>query len=124
MRSDKLKSGTLVTLNQTRLDGAIYARRVPEAIKGPRSAKNPTTMANAAEAERVIITTIPNGAQVLYMSTQEDAFNSALRANGTGPYGYTPAHLYYHFVLWNDRPVWVSSADAELRPVAPPTQTG
>lgn len=51
------------------------------------------------------------------MGTKEDTLNTALRAKRRGPYGYTPVNVYYHFVLWNDRPVWVSSSDVELEVV-------
>lgn len=111
-KKPSLKSGTLVTIFQTRMDGAIYARKSPEKLSGPRG----KTMND------IVITTIPNGARALYMGSHEDDFNSALRAKGAGPYGYSPVHLYYHFVLWEGRPVWVSSNECVLEEVkdAPP----
>lgn len=36
-RFDKLKSGTMVVLHQAQVDGIIYARRAPEALRGPRA---------------------------------------------------------------------------------------
>jgi len=102
-----LKSGTLVTLHPSRDDRPIKARRVPEALRGPRN----------KVLERVLICDIPEGTTVLYMSSQNDAFNTALRAKGTGPFGYTPVQIIYHFVLWGDRPVWVSSEDTVLKPI-------
>lgn len=106
-KKPSLKSGTLVTIFQARLDGTIYARRSPEKLAGSRG----KTMND------IVITTIPNGSRALYMGTQKDAFNSALRAKGAGPFGYTPARLLYHFVLWEGRPVWVSSGDCALEEV-------
>jgi hypothetical protein len=51
------------------------------------------------------------------MGSAEDTFNSALRAKGAGPFGYTPARLIYHLILWGERPVWVASSDCELKDI-------
>lgn len=103
-------TGTLVTLVQKREDVPIRARRVPETVSSPRS------KAMADVLERVVICNIPNGTQVLYLSSKADDFNIALRARGRGPYSYTPPQLIFHYVLWGERPAWISNEEVELRP--------
>lgn len=106
-KHSKLKSGTWVTLHQARMDGAITGRREPGGAGQPFSKRQ----------ENIIINYIPPGSRALYMSTVEDGFNTALRAKGRGPYGYTPNQVFYHFILWEGRPVWVSSNEAVLEEV-------
>lgn len=103
MTPSKIKSGTMVVIRSL-LDRPIYARRRPESLRGPRS----------KALEDLVVTTIPEGSRALYMGAQEDTFNTALRTKGRGPYGYTPTNVYYYFVLWEGRPVWVSSSEADL----------
>jgi len=109
-----LKSGTMVELVQRREDVPIHARRIPESVTGPRGKRNEDGTFEGYS--RVVICDIPAGVKVLYMCSKDDAFSTALRAKGRGPYGYTPATVTYHCVLWGERPVWVSSAEVELKP--------
>jgi hypothetical protein len=110
-----LKSGDMVILLQKHgEDCPIKARRVPEAVSSPRGPMNPDTLKYEAY-DRVVICNIPNGARVLYISSKRDAFRDAIAGRGKGPYGYRPGGVTFHFVLWGERPVWVSSEDAELR---------
>lgn len=53
----------------------------------------------------------------LYMSSYNDGLAEAIAKKGRGPYGYAPTKVTYHLVLWGERPVWVSSEDAELEEV-------
>lgn len=100
----KLKSGMMVVLHQTRMDGSITGRRSPGGHGQVFSKRQ----------ENIIIHHIPHGSRALYMGTHADAFNAALRAKGRGPYGYTPVQVYYHFILWEGRPIWVSSSECSL----------
>lgn len=101
-----LTSGTLCILWQKSDSVPIRARKAPVSVSNPRTQK----------VEDIVICNIPAGTRVLYMSSQADSFNNALRKKGTGPYGFTPAQLLHHLILWGDRPVWVSSGDCELKP--------
>lgn len=101
-----LKSGTLCTVWQKNEGISIRGRKLPQAISSPRGVR----------PEDIVVCTVPAGAQVLYMCSQADSFNAALRGKGKGPYGFTPVQLHYHFVLWEGRPIWLASGDCELRP--------
>lgn len=94
----------MVRLWQRREEIPITARHRPESNSSPRNRQN-------------VICNIPAGAHGLYMGSTEDSFNTALRAKGRGPFGFTPVRILYHLILWGERPVWVSSSDCELKDI-------
>lgn len=111
MKQSNLRSGMMVVLRQTKMDGNITGRRSPGGHGQVFSKRQ----------ENIVIHHIPNGSRALYMSTVEDAFNTALRAKGRGPYGYTPVQVLYHFILWEGRPIWVASSECTLEEFNAPT---
>lgn len=103
----ELTSGALVRIHRIRLSRPVNARRRPARLRD--SAED--------RVEDNVITTIPEGAIALYMSSYNDGLAEAIAKKGRGPYGYAPTKVTYHLVLWGERPVWVSSEDAELEEV-------
>lgn len=112
-----MKSGALCQLIQKRESVPIRARRVPETIGGRRSKLGRDGLTNDKLLERVYVCDIPAGSQVLYMSTKVDAFSRLMAGRTTSPYGYKPNEIVFHLILWQDRPAWVCSEDAELREI-------
>lgn len=94
LRLEELTSGMMVIIRKRDSVSGVYARREPKGLfqsKGNR------------------ITIIPNRTTALYMSTKESDESIELRRNGK-----EFSEVYYHFVLWDGRPVWVSSIDCYL----------
>lgn len=107
----EIKSGAMVTLTQLDQNIEIKARRVPETITYRYRSSDYISNHN-----HVVICKIPNGTRALYMCTSENVANANLIAKGAGPYGFKSKRLLFHCVLWGARPVWVSSAEADLKP--------
>jgi hypothetical protein len=103
-----LRSGELVRLLTLREGGSVAARRRPDR----RMVRD-----SAEDVEPNIICNIPHGELALYVSSHSDGLADAIARKGRGPYGYVPKKITYHLVLWGERPVWVSSEDAELEVV-------
>lgn len=110
-----LKSGTLVFLNQKREDIPIKARRRPEALNSPRAVYRKRWEDDNTQNDNFLYN-VPPGVQALYLSSKRDDFRAALQGK-TGPFGYKPGVVLYHLILWEDKPVWVSSEDVELEVV-------
>jgi hypothetical protein len=103
----ELKTGAYVVLWQRNEDIPIKARRGPERV-GLRKPDAP---------QENVIGVIPRGTSVLYISSHSDGLRDAIAKRGRGPSGWIPKELVYHYILWADRPCWVSSEDCELRDV-------
>lgn len=101
----------MAVLWQRREDKTIAARKRPER----RGIVSRHTAKTEESVDDNVICSIPAGALVLYMSSYNDGLSEAIAAKGRGPYGMAPKKVTYHLVLWGERPVWVSSEDAELR---------
>jgi len=110
-----LKSGTMVTLIQKRENVPIKARRRPEAMNSPRARWRKRWEDDDTTHENYLYD-VPRGSQALYVSSQRDDFR-ALMQGKAGPFGYKPGIVLYHFVLWDGKPIWVSSEDVELEVV-------
>lgn len=87
----------------------IWARRTPRTI-------NMLTR-DESIGEGIKLCDIPAGDKALYMSSKRDVVKDLLAGRGPGPYGFRPGQVIFHLVLWNGRPVWVSSSDCELEEV-------
>lgn len=94
-----LQTGTLVKLVQVNVNVPIKGRTKPMSLLSKEDV--PTACV------------IPDGAHVLYVSSKLDELHEKLsRLNG--PFGFQRKQRFYHFVLWEGRPVWVSTVDAYL----------
>jgi hypothetical protein len=100
----------MVQLVQLREGIPIRARRVPERIT-----LAVTSDEQQAESDRIVVCNVPDGSRCLYVSRYRDAYQEvAAAALEKGPYGFNRLGLCFHLVLWDGRPVWISSEDAEL----------
>ena len=100
MMTTKLEPGTMVKLTERREGSSIKARSAPRSFN-----------ALLGEELDIVICDIPNETHALFINSQPDAFNAAMRKKGRGPYGFSPPANEFYLVLWEGRPVWVASSD-------------
>lgn len=115
-QTDKLKSGQLVKLVRSDFVGDIWARRVPETLTSPRSLKEDDA---GKSKKRIVICEIPDGAMCLYIASKRDTFSDLMasrhrRLQSKHDDIDRPRRIVFHYVLWGERPVWVSSEDCNL----------
>lgn len=104
-----ISPGALVTLHPlVRGMMSIWARRVPEALNSPRAMKEDVGLAH----QRIVMCNVPHGDHALYVCTVRDEHQDA------APHRQG-AERHFHLVVWDGKPVWISSEDAALVEVAP-----
>ncbi len=100
--------GDMVTIVQRNENGLVWARKQPNRMKFRPS------VADARIEDANIICQVPNESKALYISSKRDTLKDALDGRSPGPFGYRPGEIVFHLVLWGERPVWISSADASV----------
>ena len=104
--TEKLQPGTLVKVVR-KLETVVLARKRPSRVSFSLRFDNTNEDAN-------YVGVIDDGTVCLYMSSYSDGLAEAITKKGRGPYGFLPKTFVYYFILWNNKPVYVSSADCEL----------
>lgn len=94
-----LQTGTLIRIIQVHWNIPIKGRSKPVSVLD--------------KDDPPIACVIPDAAIALYVSSKLDELHEKLSRHD-GPYGFQRKQRFYHFVLWEGRPVWVSSVDAHL----------
>ncbi len=100
--------GDMVVIVQKDSDHPIRARKQPNRLKFR------APVGDLQKEDTNVICEVPNESHGLYISGIRDTLKDALDGRSPGPFGYRPGEVIFHLVLWGERPVWISSADASV----------